>query len=224
MRKTLRRRHDAHVRVQSVCAEHAAFFDATPGGQKARATLATDVAEVDRLFVLQLASTEDRRTAVNQCRLSRRTLHDADVAVASVGRMVDLDADMASLHLPEGKSDDELLAYSRALLERVSAHAEAFVAEGLPPDLLKQLGEDIAAFAAARDAQTVARQRFRSATDLIRDRLDHAANAVDVLQAIAINTPGAPPELAGKVRSARRIGPRASAPPKTPQSTPGKAA
>ena len=101
MRKQVRRRHEAQARVQGVCAEYSALFDAGPGGRKARAAVAADVAEVD----------------------------------------------------------------SRALLERVSAHADAFVAEGLPPDLLKQLDDDIVAFAAARDAQTVARQRFSSATD-----------------------------------------------------------
>ena len=169
---------------------------------------------------------EDRRTATKQCRLSRHTLREADKAVASVGKMVNLDAaDMATLQLPDGRSDDELLAYSRALLERVSDHADAFVAEGLPPDLLKHLGDGVAAFAAARDAQAVARQRFSAAFDSIRDTLDHADMTVDVLEAIAINTPGAPPEVLTKLRIARRVGPRVIAPPKAPPSTPtGKAA
>ena len=47
---------------------------------------------------------------------------------------------MDTMQLPGAANDDELLAYSRGLLERVSAHADAFVAEGLPPDLLKHLG------------------------------------------------------------------------------------
>ena len=34
------------------------------------------------------------------------------------------------MELPGAMSDDELPAYSRGLLERVSVHAEAFVAEG----------------------------------------------------------------------------------------------
>jgi hypothetical protein len=53
MRKEIRRRHEAYVRAQSVCAEHSAFFDATAGGRKARTALATQMAEVDRLLVLQ---------------------------------------------------------------------------------------------------------------------------------------------------------------------------
>lgn len=109
-------------------------------------------------------------------------------------------------------SGNELLAYSRALLERVSAHADAFVSEGLPPDLLKRLGDRIAEFAAAREKQAAARQRFRGAFAAIRELLDHADKAVDVLETIVINTPDAPPEVLAELRMARRVGPRVSAP------------
>ena len=222
MQKQVRRRHDAHARTNGVCTEHSALFDATAGGQKTRTALATHVAEVDRLLALQERSIEDRRAATEQCRLSRRTLRDAAKAVVKVGRLVNLDADiMATMQLPAAASDDELLAYSRGLLDRVSAHADAFVAEGLPPDLLKHLGDGVAAFAAARDAQAAARQRFSAAFESIRETLDHADKMVDVLEAIVINTPGAPPEVLTKLRIARRIGPRVSAPvPKPPQPTP----
>ena len=221
MRKQTRRRHEAHVRVQSVCAEHSELFDATPGGQKARAALGTDVAEVDRLLALQEASIEDRRAATAQCRLSRRTLRDAAKAVVTVGRVVDLDAaGMGTMQLPGATSDDELLAYSRGLLERVSEHADVFVAEGLPPDLLTHLGDGIGAFAAARDAQAGARQRFSAASESIRETLDHADKTVDVLEAIVINTPNAPPEVLTRLRIARRVGPRVIAPPKAPPAAP----
>src|SRR3954464_6077349 len=105
MRKQVRRRHDAHVRAQSVCAEHGAFFDATSGGQKARAALGTQMAEVDRLLALQERSIEDRRAATEQCRLSRRTLRAAAAAVVRVGRVVNLDAPvMGTMQLPGGTS------------------------------------------------------------------------------------------------------------------------
>jgi hypothetical protein len=222
MRKTVRRRHDAHVRGESVCAEHSALFDATPGGQKARAVLGTDVAEVVRLLALQERSIEDRRAATEQCRQSRRKLRDAAKAVVPVGRMVDVgDPVMDTMKLPGDVTDDELLAYSRALLERVSAHADVFVAEGLPPNLLKNLGNGIEGFAAAREAQAGSRQRFSAAFESIRETLDHADKAVDALEAIAINTPDAFPEVVTKLRMARRVGPRVSPPePKPPQAAP----
>jgi hypothetical protein len=222
MRKEVRRRHEAHVRAQSVCAEHRELFDATPGGLKARGALGTHVAEVDRLLALQERSIEDRRAATAECRVSRRTLRNAAKGVVSVGRVVNLDAaEMGTMRLPGDTNDDELLAYSRGLLERVSAHADAFVAEGLPPDLLKHLDEGIAGFAAAREEQAGSRQRFSAAFESIREALDEANKAVDVLEAIALNTPGVPPELLTKLRIARRVGPRVSAPvPKAPQPTP----
>lgn len=222
MRKTVRRRHEAQVRAQSVCAEYSAVFDATPGGQKARASLGMDVAEVDRLLASQASSIEDRRAATEQCRRSRQTLRDAIRAVVTVGRIVNLDgAVMASMQIPGGRSNDELLAYARGLVERVSEHADAFVAEGLPPDLLKNLGDGVAAFQAARDAQSAARQRFSAATESIYETLDHADMTIDVLEAILINTAAAPPDALTRLRIASRVGPRVSVPaPKPPQPTP----
>jgi hypothetical protein len=220
MRKQVRRRHDAHVRAQGVCTEHSALFDATPGGQKTRAALGTHVAEVDRLLALQKRSVEDRRAATEQCRLSRRTLREAAKAIVKVGKLVNLDAIMETLRLPPATSDDELLAYSRGLLDRVSAHADAFVAEGLPPDLLKDLGDAIQAFAAARDAQAASRQRFTAASESIRETLDNADKTVDVLEAIAVNTPAAHPEVLTKLRMARRVGPRVIAPAAKPSPIP----
>src|SRR6478609_8402392 len=91
MRKQVRRRHEAYVRAQAVCTEHSAIFDTTAGGQKARASLGTHVAEVDRLLAVQTESIEDRRASTEQCRLSRKGLRDAAKAVVSVGRIVNLD-------------------------------------------------------------------------------------------------------------------------------------
>lgn len=108
MRKRVRRRHDAHLRAQSVCAEHRDVFGATPGGRKARTAFDTYVTEVDRLLALQQRSVEDRRAATAQCRQSRRSLRDAAKAVVSVGRIVHLDAAvMDTMHAPGAANDEE---------------------------------------------------------------------------------------------------------------------
>ncbi len=128
---------------------------------------------------------------------------------------------MDTMQLPDASNDNELLAYSRQLLERVSAHADAFVAQGLPPDLLKRLEDGIAAFEAARDTQAGSRQRFTAAFESILDTLDQTDNAVDVLEAIVLNTPAAPSEVLNKLRIARRVGPRVIPPEsKPPQPVP----
>src|SRR5436190_12151918 len=137
MRKRISRRHEAQVRVQNVGVEHSAFFDATPGGGNTRAILGTHVDEVTRLLALQERSNEDRRAASAQCRASRRTLRADIKAVVTVGRGVNVAATMmGAMRFPGGATDDELLAYAQGLLDRVSPHADAFVAAGLPPDLL----------------------------------------------------------------------------------------
>jgi len=222
MRKQVRRRHDAHLRAQGVCTEHSALFDATAGGQRTRADLGTQVADVDRLLALQVRSIEDGRAATEQCRLSRVTLRNAAKAVVRVGKLVNLDASvMDRMQLPDVRNDEALLAYSRGLLDRVSGHAEAFVEKGLPPDLLKNLGDAIEGFAAARDAVAASRQRFTAATKTIFENLDTADKTLDVLEAIVLNTPAAGSEVLTKLRIARRVGPRPVVP--APQPTPSPA-
>ena len=225
MRKQVRRRHDAHVRAQNVCAEHSEVFDGTPGGKTARAALGAHVAEVDRLLALQEGSIEDGRAATKQCRQSRRSLRAAAKAVVSVGKVVGLTTPfMDTMQLPDATNDKELLAYSRQLLERVSAHAELFVAQGLPPDLLTRLGDGIAAFEAARETQAGSRQRFTAAFESILDTLDQADNAVDVLEAILANTDPEPADALTQLRLARRVERGVSAPGSPHAAPAGKAA
>ncbi len=222
MRKQVRRRHEAHMRAKSVCAEHRAFLDATTGGQKAHVNLDTQLAEVGRLLALQHRSILEGRAATERCRLSRRALRDAVRAVIRVGRVVNLGSEvMGNMQVPSRTSDDELLTFAQGLLERVSPHAAAFVAEGLAPDLLKHLDQGIADFAAAREAQAISRQRFTAASGSIAETLDRADKTADVLEDILITVPGAPPEALAELRIARRVGPRTSAAePKPPQVTP----
>jgi hypothetical protein len=225
MEKRIRLRHDAHARAHGVCTEHRAIFDATAGGQKTREALGTHVADVERLLTVQERSMQERRVAAEQCRLSRRALRSAAKAVVNVGRLANLDnAVRATMRLPGGVSDDELLAYARALLERVSSHADAFVAAGLPPDLLKQLADAIPEFAAAKGAQAVCRERFAAAGEAIRDTLNKAHETVNVLESIVVHTAGGQPEVLTKLRTARRVGPRtAPAPAPKPAPTPDPA-
>ncbi len=212
MRDEVRRRHDAHVRTHGVCSDHGPFFDTTPGGRKARARFGAHVAEVGRLLALQQRSIEDRRAATAQCRRWRRTLRTAAKAVVRVGRVVDLEADlMSTMQLPAKTSDDEFIAYLRGLIDRVAPHADAFVAEGLPPDLLTDLADGVMEFAAARATQVASRQRFSAASESIRETLGRADRLADVLESVTMTAPMAPAELLTRLRLARRVGPRMSA-------------
>ena len=221
MRKDVRRRHDAHVRTSAICSEHQAMFDATQGGQKTREALGTHVADTEQLLALQQQSLEERRAAIDQLRTGRSALQKAVKAVVTVGRLVRLsDTVMGTLRQPGAVSDDELIACARGLLARVTPHADAFVAEGLPPDLLTNLGVEVQRFGAAKDAQVVARQRFAAAAGSIRESQDQADTTIAALVAIADNTPAAHPEVMTKLRNARRVGPRPAGPAAKPAPPP----
>jgi len=208
MQKDIRRRHDAHVRASSVCNEHSGLFDAMPGGQKNRVALSTSVADVDRLLAVQQRSFEERRAAVAQCRATRRAIHDAVKGVVTIGRLVTVAGDpMGTMQVPGSVSDDELLAYTRGLLDRVSTHVDAFAAEGLPPHLLTNLANGIQELTAARDARGKARGRFAAAAAAIRHAQDRARKTIAALEVIAVNTPAASPEVVTKLRIAKRVGP-----------------
>ena len=209
MRKEIRRRHDAHLRAHGVCTEHGALIDGAAGGQRMRDALSALVADVDRLLALQERSIEDGRAATEQCRISRRRLRGAANLVVKVGRLVHLDGTvMATMRLPVVGSDDELLAYARGLLDRVSPLADAFVAGGMPPAFLKSIADTIQRLDAARVAQAASRQRFTAAEAAIRAKLNETDKTVDVLEALAVTTPAAHPEVLTKLRMAKRVGPR----------------
>ena len=220
MRKTIRRRYDAHVRVHDVCAEHSELFDATAGGKKTRATLGSQVAEVTHLLASQQRSVQDQRAALDDIRDARDALRNAAKGVVKVGRLVTVaDARMSAMTPPGVRSDDELLAYTQGLLDRVSAHADAFVSEGLPLDLLQNLEDRMKAFVAAKSAFAAARQRYTAATHSILDTQAEADDTVGALEAIALNTSTADPDLLTRLRIAKRVGPRAEEPPAQPAPT-----
>ena len=221
MRKDIRRRYDAHTRVNNVCAEHSAIFDATSGGQNTRTALGTCVTEEARLQAAQKGFVQDRRAAATQAREARGALRTTLKTVVRFGKLANVDQTALALRLPGAAGDDELVAEGQAILNRVSAHADAFVAAGMPSDLLTHLDTAIQALASARDAGATARQRFAAATVSILEIQDEADTAVNALESIAIHTPTAHPEVVTKLRIARRVGPRAdAAPTPTPAAAP----
>lgn len=205
------------MRVNSVCTEHSEIFDATPGGQKTRLSLGTNVEAVAKHLITQGHAVEDRRAATVQAREARVRLREATKAVVAVGKLVNLPTAVTrSMRLPGPMTDDELVNYGETILQRASANADAFLAEGLPTDLLKNLSDAIETLSTARELQATARERFTAAAESIRETQDKSEQTVNALEAIAINTPAAWPEVLKKLRVARRIGPRIKAATDTP--------
>jgi len=211
MRNDFRRRHLAHQRTKTVCAEHRELFDATDGGRDVRARHSTAVVAVDRLLTLQHGWIEDRRAATEQRRRARAAIREAMTAIAAVGRSMPLPSTLAlTLQRPGPMSDGVLIACARDLLARIAPHAGAFAAAGLPSVMLTILEDAIPRAEAAIAAQASSRQRFTAASDSVRERLADADTAARVLAVIARHTPGAPPEALIKLRIAKRVGSRAT--------------
>jgi len=95
------------------------------------------------------------------------------------------------------------------LLERVSPHADAFVAEGLPARQLQNLADEIDRFAAAKSLQAKARQRFAAAADALGNALDTARKMIAALEVVAVDVSAAHPDVLTKLRLAMRVGPHA---------------
>jgi len=219
MRKRARLRHNAHTEVRAVVAEHHGFFAATDGGATVVGALNTSVPAVDGLFTELTQHRLERQLAIRSCREKRRLLRDALRLVVAVSRMLTLDESVASVLVnPPEESDDALLADARAIHDAASAHAEAFVAAGLPPTLLATLATEIQAFAAARDLQSLSTQRYTAATEAIATAQNAIDKTVDVLDGIALVGRNDNPGILTKLRQARRVGPRKAkaATPETP--------
>jgi len=230
MDRRIRLRTDAHERVDSVFKEHEADLKkAAPGSLKHVATVADAVTDVVQLMKEQGQHLIARRTAIADGRKERRALRNAVRLVVRVNPLVRLaDGTAKLMQTPRVASDAELLRDCEAILETARQHADAYVAEGVPPGLLDDLAKHIEAFADTRKRLTVATQGHSAARLAILDRLADADKATGVVQAILINTPDANPDVLRKLRQAKRVGPRvhedAAAPAPTNPVTPTKVA
>src|ERR1051326_4805219 len=209
MRKRARYRHDAHTRVRAVVAEHHDVFAATEGGAMQVGALDTFVPAVDGLFTELSQRRLERRLAIQSCREKRSRLRDVLRLVVAVGRTLTLDESVASVLVnPPEQSDDELLADARAIHDAASAHADAFVAAGLPPTLLPALAAAIQALVDARDLRSLSQQRYTAATEAITATQNATDKTIAVLDGIALVGRKDNPGVLTKLRQARRVGPR----------------
>lgn len=217
MRKRLRLRHDAQVRANGVCTRHSDILDVTPGGHQTRTALAAQVAEVDRLFAAQAESIEERRAAVAEICTGRQWLRNAVKVIVKVGKLVTVDeTTMTTMRLLGSVSDDELVAYTQGLLNHIAPYVDAFVAHGMPPDLVRNIETALQRFAVSKNAYQAARQRFTAATEMIREAQAKADDTIEVIEAVAVITPASDGEMLTMLRMAKRIGPRSVAPPAQP--------
>ena len=164
MKKAIRRRHEARRRAQAICEENRGVIEATDGGRKALTRFNRSVDAVNQLFAEGQQALNDRRVAQADLAAARRRLRDILKAIVDVSAVVTLDEGSAKvMQLPEIGTDEQLLADANAIDGIVSAHTAAFVAEGLPDNVIGDLRTEIAVFVRSKKASSTARKTYTAA-------------------------------------------------------------
>jgi hypothetical protein len=209
MKRTTWLRHDSQVRSNDVCTQHSETFDAHPGTKNARLLLNGYVNASARLLALQDRANLARKAATQQCRFCRWALRLSGKAIVKVGRLVTLpDTVMSAMTVAGSMSDGKLMAHMQALHDQVLPHADAFMAAGLPPDVLPNLIGGIRALEAARAAYAATVQDAAAARDSLRQNQNMATATILALEAVVPPTTQANREVVNKLTVARRVGPR----------------
>ena len=207
MKTTSRRRQEAHVRTQAVCADHRGTFEATSVGKKMLAQLDTSVADVEHGFAEQQGGLEDARRGGEDRRTSRRGLRGGITAVVRISHLVGLDAGTSALvQMPTLGSDELLAADARMILDKVTPLADPFAAQGLPANVLADLPGQIAALKQAKLAQAAGKERHLTANAAILTALDSGDEAVAALEKILVASQQDPDAMTAW-NCAKRVGP-----------------
>jgi hypothetical protein len=213
MKKAVRLTHESQVRSNDVCTEHRDSWDGSAGANPSRLALDGYVTESTRLLTLRARAVDDRRAATEQCRRCRIALRAWGKAVVMIARLVTLpDTVMDILRIPGSLSDTALQAHMQALHDRVLPYKDAFVAMGLPPDVLPNLAGGIQTLADARAAYAATIQDAAAAEQALRENQARARITILALESIAPRETAEHREVVNKLKVARRVGPRTSDP------------
>ena len=208
MRKTIRRKHEAQRRAHTVCLSVRSVVEATDSGKAALAKLGASVDQVESLYTAQQQALNARRVAAADCDAARGRIRDLLKAVVGVSRVVQLPEGTAVvMRVPEVGPDELLLADANAIHDAAAANAAAFVAAGLPENVLTDLQAQIAAFKAAKAVIATVRNTFKATAQAARTALQSGDEANAVLDAILAHAPNADPQALTRFRAAKRVGP-----------------
>ncbi|HYM21792.1 MAG TPA: hypothetical protein VEU08_01225 [Vicinamibacterales bacterium] len=223
MEKRIRLRIDAQGRYDDACASNRSTFDATQGGKDGLAALGVAVTGTKSWLAAYEGKLEAEATAVNNCRTWRTLLQKSLAAMVKISRFVGLDdSDAQVVRLPDkGVSDDQLIAQTTAIQDKVTAKAPAFLAKGLPDTVLQNLPAQIAGLEAAKAARMTARTQRKADAKMLRQSLKDGDAAIALLHAIAAHTPGLDSHFLAQLVEAKRVGPvTAGAAPAAPAAPP----
>ena len=151
---------------------------------------------------------DDERAATATCRKLRRALRGSLKAVVKVSPFVSREEATAKVMGRIGNSSDsDLLSVAAATLDKVTQHSAAFLEQGLPVNVLKNLPLQTDGLTKAKKAQSDARLLRLAAGESIETALGAGDAAIDLLHSIAVSTSDADPNLVSQLRLAKRVGP-----------------
>ena len=206
MKKDIRRRHEANRRAQAICEQNRGVIETTDGGKKALSRFSATVDGVDALLADQEQARTDRQKAGADLEAQRRTLRDILKAVVDVSPFVTLDDGSAgTLLLPTITTDEQLTAVANAIDRTATANTAAFVAEGLPANVIPNLRVQIDRFVQLRKTVSTARKTYAAAGRAARTLTQSGRKALKVMDAILAQSPDADPKQLEQLRGAKRI-------------------
>ena len=207
MDKFQRRKHKAHKRSLVVGNQHGPFFNATAGGKKSLAKLGTAVDTEAARISDQENSRSQHQQASARGDEARRILLKGLRHVSTVSGLLSDDA-TPTFEGSRPPNDEQLIGRLDAVVAGTSAHADAFVNEGVQPTLLETLTSELAAFKKAKEAITRSAKLYTEASAALDDALSEGDDAIAVLEGILATSPDAPAGALTALRQAKLIGPR----------------
>src|SRR5258708_1259536 len=208
MRKTIRRKHEALRRAHTVCISVRGVIEATDSGKATLAKLGASVDQVESLYTEQQQALNARRVAAADCDAARGRIRDLLKAVVDISKVVKAgEGSGVVMRVPEVGPDELLLADANAIHDAAAVNATAFVAAGLPENVLPNLQTQIEAFKAAKAVIANVRNTFRATTQAARTALKGGDEANGVIDAILAHAVNADPRAVTRVRAAKRGGP-----------------
>lgn len=206
------RQYQALVDVRTVCATRADVFRGNPVAEKKLAQLDAAVKDAAAGLAAHQSFVAAHRDATKSRGAEREALRDSLKGIVNTGPLVAIETGTPlNFAMPESCPDLQLTAIAKDFAERATPLAERFAGHRLPPHVVADLPERIAALDRAVAAQREARRGHKVARQSFVAALRSGAEAVDALERIYMNVFRGDQDAVNDWLAARRIGPARAA-------------
>jgi hypothetical protein len=180
----------------------------------------TAIASINTYLAIRISGEKSR--AVEQKSVLRSGVRRKMKDIARTARAVNInDAGFQRLfRIPDGNSDQILIASAREFIAKATEHKAAFIALGMPETLIADLETDVNALEQANNEKSAAQTKTVGATAEIDKQIDLAMDAAVIVNAAMQNVYRDNPAKLAEWASARHIKRTKRSVPKTPPANP----